>query len=198
VGLLCLLRCTGIRPPQTRSIAKVPRSSFYMYKDYYRILEVNDNASAGEIHDAYVNALARIGSMKIRQSNGEYQYLDLEALLREINEANKVLSNPITKEIYDTTTYIKPNNPITRASQPTSPHKFSILNFIHKEIGSVFGFVVGFIWFSWATTYITKQDEGEISYPFIMISIAAALGLMFWFGKNLYENYKRQKDYKVD
>lgn len=65
-------------------------------KDYYDILEINENASVEVIKAAY-KALARI----YHPDNGKFPASVCENKMREINEAFDVLSNETKKKEYD-------------------------------------------------------------------------------------------------
>jgi DnaJ-class molecular chaperone len=62
-------------------------------KDYYKILEVSENAGADEIKKAYRNLAFRYHPDR---STGN------EEMMKEINEAYAVLSNPVKRNEYDT------------------------------------------------------------------------------------------------
>jgi len=66
------------------------------YKDYYKILGVSKNATAGEIKKAY-RKLARKYHPDVNPNDKE-----AEKKFKEINEANEVLSDPKKREKYDT------------------------------------------------------------------------------------------------
>ncbi len=65
------------------------------FKDYYKILELNKNATQEDIKKAY-RKLARKYHPDLNPNNKE-----AEKKFKEINEANEVLSNAENRKKYD-------------------------------------------------------------------------------------------------
>jgi curved DNA-binding protein CbpA len=79
-------------------------------KDYYKTLELKSTASADEIKQAY-RRLSKKYHPDINK-NGSEQF-------KAINEANSILSNPMSKKVYDKD-YIAHYRPKTTSNQQTS------------------------------------------------------------------------------
>ena len=68
-----------------------------MNKNYYEILQINQNASP-EIIDKTYKTLAKKYHPDLQEESNKKQ---AEEILKEINEAYEILSNPDKKALYD-------------------------------------------------------------------------------------------------
>ena len=76
------------------------------YKDYYQILKINKAASAADIEQAYLNALTLLNIEKSKPADSIT--VNIDKAFSQIQEAYKVLSNQVKRQIYNDTMYVAP------------------------------------------------------------------------------------------
>jgi curved DNA-binding protein CbpA len=98
-------------------------------KDYYKTLELKSTASAVEIKQAY-RRLSKKYHPDINK-NGSEQF-------KAINEANSILSNPISKKAYDKDyiTYYRPKSTSNQQTSNTVKHTPNRSNTQHANSSS--------------------------------------------------------------
>lgn len=121
-------------------------------KDYYAILELNENASSVEIKKAY-RKLAKKYHPDVNQGNLEY-----EEVTKGLNEAYGVIGNQENKFIYDQYRNSRKDNPNLQKDQnPAAPKSKNKRSFVKKSIVTTEKriYIVGEIFIK----YYALQDE---------------------------------------
>ena len=105
------------------------------FKDYYSILRVSINSSSEEIKESYKDLISKYHPDKVRED------IKIEEKAKDINEAYKVLSNPMQREEYNKeykkyiTAELKNFNIIK--SKVINKQKFNPKRFINKKSVSI-------------------------------------------------------------